>query len=147
VHLKKDPIGEMRGWRAFADGIAGVAKDLGDAWIVTNSFATTAQLSFALKDRLPIVQLGEQIRYDSLSLVPNKILSKPALYVDLQGRSQPAVLRRCISEIQPMVPFTRLDGSQNGADYAVYQLLRFTPSCLGKQTVHTADVGSIDRSR
>jgi 4-amino-4-deoxy-L-arabinose transferase-like glycosyltransferase len=145
VHLKKDAMGEMRGWPAFTGRIAGVAKDFDDVWIVTKSFATTAQLSFALKDRLPVVQLGEQIRYENLGPVPDEILSKPALYVDLEGKKQPAVLRQCFSEVQPMIPLTRGDGTQNGAAYVSYQLLGFKHSCLGDQALHAAYIGSKDR--
>ncbi len=116
----KDPTEQMRGWPALADAIEKKREETGAAWVATSSYATTGQLMMSIKDRSPVAQLDERIRYAFLPSLPESLLSKPALYVELQRRVQLPLLREKFRKIQEIGTLKRNNGSPDGATYVLY---------------------------
>jgi hypothetical protein len=112
----------MRGWSDFAQRVDQIRQDNGARWIATSSFATTAQLSYALKDRnVPVVQLNERLRYLHLGQPDPALLQTPALYVDLQRRERSDLLTALFRSVTPLSPVTR---GPDAAPYATYAIKR-----------------------
>lgn len=116
----KDPTEQMRGWPALADAIEKKRAETGAAWVTTSSYATTGQLMFALKDRSPVAQLDDRIRYIFLPPLPESLLEKPALYVELERRVQVPLLRQKFRRVEEVGTLKRANGSPDGATYILY---------------------------
>ena len=89
---------------------------------------TTGQLAYHLRDKAPVAQLTERIRYLHLPGIDAPTLGCPALYVELERRSAPALLQerfRSIERADPERYKHFLQESQAAAErrYAVYQQL------------------------
>jgi hypothetical protein len=94
--------------------------ETGACWIATSSYATTGQLAYELRDKAPVVQLNERIRYLHLPAPDAAVLKCPALYVELERRADAAWLGGQFRSVTRLQSLTR---SYNGvplAAYAVY---------------------------
>jgi hypothetical protein len=118
VAVHKDPTEQMRGWPALADAIDEKRRETGAAWVATSSYATTGQLAFALKDRSEVVQLDQRLRYIFLPPLPQVLLVKPALYVELDRRVDLPLLRAKFRSVVAVGSLIR----DNGGDGATYRL-------------------------
>ena len=113
----KDPTAQMHGWPNFANEMDGLRVEHGACGIVTSSYATTAQLAFQLKDRALVSQLDQPLRY--IHLPPaGRDLHCPALYVELERRQSPALLREHFAVVIEIGTFTR---TARGAVLARYR--------------------------
>ncbi len=120
--LRADPTSQMRGWSEFAQRIDKIRIDAGARWIATSSFATTAQLSYALKDRdVPVIQLNERLRYLHLPAPDPALLQSPALYVDLERRDRTDLLAALFKSVTPLQGVRR---GPDAAPYATYAVKR-----------------------
>jgi 4-amino-4-deoxy-L-arabinose transferase-like glycosyltransferase len=120
VQSAKDPTEQMRGWPALGDAIEKKREETGAAWLATSSYATTGQLMMAVKDRSPVAQLDERIRYIFLPPLPDAVLAKPALYVELERRVDLPLLRKKFGSIEKIGTIKRDNGSADGATYVLY---------------------------
>ncbi|MFA5958517.1 glycosyltransferase family 39 protein [Hyphomicrobium sp.] len=116
----KDPTEQMRGWPALSDAIEKTREETGAAWLATSSYATTGQLMMGIKGRSEVAQLDERIRYIFLPPLPDALLSKPALYVELERRVDLPLLRKKFANISKVATLTRNNGSTSGATYVLY---------------------------
>ena len=114
-----DPTSQMRGWQAFAAEVESQRKISGASWIATSSFATTGELAFALPAGVPVLQLDERLRYAHLPAVPAAITMAPALFVELQRRTDVAMLRRRFKTVRELAPLVRAEGGVPIASYAL----------------------------
>jgi hypothetical protein len=115
----KDPTEQMRGWPALAAAIEKKREETGAAWLATSSYATTGQLMFNIKGR-PVAQLDERLRYIFLPPLPDDVVKKPALYVELQRRVDPDLLKKKFGTIRKIGTLTRANAQRNGATYVLY---------------------------
>jgi len=118
----KDPTSQMRGWPELAAQIETVRKEQAACWVATSSYATTGQLAYALAGRAPVVQLTEELRYVHLPRVSDAVLGCAAIYVELQRRQAPEILRTRFASVIPLGELTRRYRSVPIATYAVYRL-------------------------
>lgn len=116
----KDPTEQMRGWPALADAIEKKREETGAAWLATSSYATTGQLMYAIKGRSPVAQLDERIRYIFLPPLPETVVKRPALYVELERRVDPHLLKSKFGKIEKVGTLTRHNGVGDGATYVLY---------------------------
>lgn len=119
IQTAKDPTEQMRGWPALADAIETKREATGAAWIATSSYATTGQLMFGIKARTPVAQLDERLRYIFLPPIPDSVLQKPALYIELNRRVDLALLKKKFAKIEKIGTLKRDNGS-GGAIYDLY---------------------------
>jgi dolichyl-phosphate-mannose-protein mannosyltransferase len=117
---QKDPVSQTRGWRQLAAEVERVRAATGACWIATSSYATTAQLAYALKDRVPVVQLNERIRYLHLPAPDAAVLRCPALYVELDRRADGAWLGERFRSVARLDSLTRSYAGIPLATYVVY---------------------------
>ena len=118
----RDPSSQMRGWREFAAEVERQRVASGACWVATSSYATTGQLAFALKDKAPVVQLNERIRYLHLPAIDEAVLACPALYVELERRSSPDLLDERFASVTPLGRIVRIQRGTPIAPYAVFLL-------------------------
>ena len=116
----KDPSSQMRGWREFAADVERMRVSTGACWVATSSYATTGQLAYQLKDKAPVVQLTERLRYLHLPRIDSAVLSCPALYVELGRRSSAALLRERFRSVSPLGNIWRSHTGSPIAAYAIY---------------------------
>lgn len=105
----RDPTHEMRGFAELGREVERIATAEGAAWIATWSYATTAQLAWALRDRplgARIVQVRERLRYAHLPPPDPAVIAGPALFVDLDRRNPTA---RWQGRFETAVPLATLD--------------------------------------
>jgi 4-amino-4-deoxy-L-arabinose transferase-like glycosyltransferase len=116
----KAPTEQMHGWRDLAEAIDRARIQNGAAWIATSSYATTGQLAMALDGRSPVVQLDQRIRYEFLPPLPPTLLLRPALYVELERRVEPALLKAKFRNVREIGRLSRKNGSAQGASYRLF---------------------------
>jgi len=114
-----DPTAQMRGWAALAAEIEAKREAAGAGWIATSNYATTGQLAFAATGA-PVLQLNERVRYGHLPPVPSEITRKPALYVELQRRAEPALLHQRFATVRDLGTVTRADSNGAIDTYSIY---------------------------
>jgi 4-amino-4-deoxy-L-arabinose transferase-like glycosyltransferase len=117
----KEPTHQLRGWAELSEAVADLAKSSGAKWIATSSYATTGQLAFRLDRVLPVIQISERIRYVHLPKPDRTIIDSPALYVELDRRAKPDLLKEKFSSATPLGTFDR---KHNGVVLARYQVYR-----------------------
>jgi len=117
---QKDPTAQTRGWRALAAEVERARAATGACWIATSNYATTGQLAYALKDKAPVVQLNERIRYLHLPAPDADLLKCPALYVELERRADPAWLGERFQSVTRLGSLTRSHAGVPLATYAIY---------------------------
>jgi hypothetical protein len=118
----KDPTAQLRGWTAFARKVDDLRAANGACWIATSSYGTTGQLAYALRGRVPVLQLDEPLRYLHLPRPDQSVLECPALYVELERRASEAMLTREFRSVTALGRITRDDRGAPVAVYAVYRL-------------------------
>jgi 4-amino-4-deoxy-L-arabinose transferase-like glycosyltransferase len=118
----KDPTAQMRGWSELAAELEDLRLANGAHWIATSSYATTGQLAFALRSGPPIVQLTERVRYAHLPPADQALLQSPALYVELERRERPDLLRESFASVTPLGHLVRRDGALPVATFCVYRV-------------------------
>lgn len=117
-----DPTSQMRGWSQFATDIEHVRLANGAHWIATSSYATTGQLAFQFKSGPPVVQLTERLRYAHLPPPDDTILRSPAIYVELERRQEPALLREHFGSVTNLGRLTRIYRGTSLATYVLYRI-------------------------
>ncbi len=117
---RRDPTSQTRGWRELAAEVERVRAATGACWIATSSYATTGQLAFELKDKVPVVQLNERLRYLHLPALDAALLKCPALYVELERRADGAWLGERFRSVTRLDSLTRRHAGVPLAIYAVY---------------------------
>ena len=117
---QKDPTSQTRGWRQLAAEVERVRAQTGACWIATSSYATTGQLAYELRGKVPVVQLNERIRYLHLPVPDAAVLKCPALYVELERRTDAAWLGGQFRSVTRLQSLTRSYGGVPLAAYAVY---------------------------
>lgn len=116
-----EPTHQLRGWAELSEAVAGLARASGAKWIATSSYATTGQLAFRLDRVLPVIQISERIRYVHLPKPDRTIIDGPALYVELDRRAKPDLLKEKFSSATPL---GRLDRKHYGVVLARYRVYR-----------------------
>jgi 4-amino-4-deoxy-L-arabinose transferase-like glycosyltransferase len=117
---QKDPTSQTRGWRELAAEVERVRAATGACWIATSSYATTGQLAFELKDKAPVMQLNERVRYLHLPAPDAALLKCPVLYVELERRADRAWLGERFRSVTKLDSLTRRHAGIPLATYAVY---------------------------
>ena len=117
---QRDPTSQTRGWSELAAEIERLRVSRGACWVATSSYATTGQFAYHLKDKAPVAQLTERIRYIHLPGIDAATLGCPALYVELERRSAPAQLQERFRSVERLKNVTRSHGGVPIATYAVY---------------------------
>ncbi len=117
---QRDPTSQTRGWRELAAEVERLRASTGACWVATSSYATTGQLAYALKDKAPVVQLTERIRYLHLPAADPALLKCPALYVELERRAAPSLLNERFASVTRLESIRRSYAGVPLAVYAVY---------------------------
>jgi 4-amino-4-deoxy-L-arabinose transferase-like glycosyltransferase len=122
AHLpgQRDPTSQTRGWSALAADVERLRTSTGACWVATSSYATTGQLAYHLKGQAPVVQLTDPIRYIHLPRPDAAVLACPALYVELERRSSPQLLRERFRSVDRLENLTRSSGGVALGSYTVY---------------------------
>jgi 4-amino-4-deoxy-L-arabinose transferase-like glycosyltransferase len=117
----KDPSAQTRGWGAMAKEVERLRTANGACWIATSSYATTGQLAYALKDKAPVVQLTERLRYEHLPpLDTAALLECPAIHVELKRRSALPMLEVRFRTVMLLETVVRSERGTELARYPVY---------------------------
>lgn len=123
---ERDPTSQMRGWETVAGEVERLRQAAGAAWIATTSYAVTGELAFQEAQHevagVPVVQLNERLRYVNLPEPPAALLTRPALYVELERRVQPAWLSRRFASVTRIGRVERRYAGTLIASYDVYRL-------------------------
>ena len=105
---RKDPTFQTRGWDHVRDEVAALAATHGAHWVATWSYGLNGQLAFALRDRLPVEQLNERIRYIMSPELGRDRLAAPALFVVIARRDPgPERLLERFADVRQVAVITR----------------------------------------
>jgi len=117
-----DPTSQMRGWTQLAADVERLRLLHGARWIATSNYATTGQLAFQFRSGPQVVQLTERLRYAHLPPVDETVLRSPAIYVELERRQEPAMLRGRFRSVTELGKLARTYGDTSIATYVVYRV-------------------------
>lgn len=113
----------LRGWVQFGAAIearAARANEVPAAWVGTMSYGLAAQLAAEPGLTLPVVQLNDRIRYETLPPGATPDFDRPGLVIDLPRRVNAKTLRSCFADVQALAPIRRSVGEQGGEADVVY---------------------------
>ena len=109
--LAVDPTGQLHGWPAAARAVEQAAERSGAGTIGTASYTTTAHLRFYGPGTLPVVQLGERLRY-AMEPAPDAaaLATRPVLVVAESRRADEVAARlgRLYRSVEPAGHVDRL---------------------------------------
>lgn len=88
IPLSIDPTSQTAGWHDTAMAIEREAETRGAATIGTVSYTTTAQLRYHSSGRIPVVQLGERLRYAMEPMPDLAILRTRPILVAVENRRE-----------------------------------------------------------
>lgn len=115
----RDPTSQMRGWSEVATEVDRIRRAHGAAWIATAGYGTTGQLAFALRDKVPVEQVTERIRYVHLPQVSAALARSPALVFDDDDH---IALEAMKTHFKSVVPVGKIDRGARGVTFATYDL-------------------------
>jgi hypothetical protein len=127
---QRDPTSQTRGWRELAAEVERVRASSGACWIATSSYATTAQLAYQLRDKAPVLQITERIRYLHLPPPDPALLKCPALYVELERRGAEAMLTERFGSATRLNSLIRRHAGVSLGTYVVYLAQGLDPAAL-----------------
>ena len=127
---QRDPTSQTRGWRELAAEVERMRAATGACWIATSSYATTAQLAYQLRDKTPVLQITERIRYLHLPPPDPALLKCPALYVELERRGSEAPLKERFASATRLDSLTRSYAGVSLGTYVVYLAQGLDPAAL-----------------
>jgi len=97
---RKDPTFQLRGWPEIGREVEEIAIEENAAYVATTSYGLNGQLDFLLKDRLPVIQLTERIRYVMAPQPPQDLFDRPGLYVTEKRRDNARFLRKSFRTVE-----------------------------------------------
>jgi hypothetical protein len=127
---QRDPTSQTRGWRELAAEVDRVRAATGACWVATSSYATNAQLAYQLRDKAPVLQITERIRYIHLPPPDPTLLKCPALYVELERRGGDTLLKERFGSATRLDNLTRRHAGVVLSTYVVYLAHRLDPAAL-----------------
>ena len=95
-----------------------------------SSYATTGQLAYQLRDKTPVLQITERIRYLHLPPPDPALLKCPALYVELARRGGEAPLKERFASATRLDSITRSYAGVSLGTYGVYLAQGLDPAAL-----------------
>lgn len=104
---RKDPTFQLRGWPEVGAEIKAQAEKAGAAYVLTTSYALTGQLDYLLRDRLPVAQMNERIRYIMGPAPDPSVLAGTGLYVTTNRRDNAGLLHERFAEVELVDDFPR----------------------------------------
>jgi 4-amino-4-deoxy-L-arabinose transferase-like glycosyltransferase len=108
---RKDPTFQLRGWPEIGREVEALAEAQRASFVATTSYGLNAQLDFLLKDRQPVVQLTERLRYLMQPEQDMSLFDRPGLYVTEKRRDKAGELRKAFAAVEQLAELTRrVDG-------------------------------------
>ena len=95
-----DPSLALRGWPRFSRDVEALRVATGAAWVGTQSYGASAQLTLAGGIAAPVLQLIERDRYWNTD-TPRPDFTRPGLVVDISRRLKQANVLRCFTSVSP----------------------------------------------
>ncbi len=105
---RKDPTFQLRGWPEIGAAVEDLADAGRAAFVVTSSYGLNAQLDFLMKDKLPVVQLNERIRYIMAPEPDAALFEKPGLYITEKRRDRAGDLKKMFAHVEKVADLERM---------------------------------------
>lgn len=131
IPAESNPAMLSRGWSELAEQLEDIAHEKGLAWIATASYEHTGGLSFALKERMNVIQINERLRYGFMPVPDPALTAKPALFImwDHAAEGVLKALAPCVGHAEKIGTVSRKFGEIIIETFSIYQLsdVKITP--------------------
>ncbi|MEP1574038.1 ArnT family glycosyltransferase [Roseibium album] len=104
---RKDPTFQLRGWDEIGAAVEQLADDENAAYILTMSYGLNAQTDFLMKDKLPVIQVTERIRYIMTPDPDDTLFEQPGLYITEKRRDKAGDLQRSFETVEELAVLVR----------------------------------------
>lgn len=104
---RKDPTFQLRGWDEIGAALADLAEQEQAAFVLTTSYGLNGQASYLMKDRLPVHQTTERIRYIMMPGPDEMLFEKPGLYITERRRNRAGDLERAFETVEELAVLER----------------------------------------
>lgn len=104
---RKDPTFQLRGWDEIGAAVEQLAEDENAAYILTMSYGLNAQTDFLMKDKLPVIQVTERIRYIMTPDPDDTLFEQPGLYITEKRRDKAGDLQRPFETVEELAVLVR----------------------------------------
>ncbi|WP_298822619.1 glycosyltransferase family 39 protein [uncultured Roseibium sp.] len=104
---RKDPTFQLRGWTEIGASVQAIADAEDAAFIATTSYGLNGQLDFLFKDKLPVFQVTERVRYLMTPPPDNSLLAKSGLYVTEDRRNKADDLQKVFESVEEVAELER----------------------------------------
>jgi hypothetical protein len=131
---KSDPIARMTavGLEPVAREISELARENGNAAIVTTKYATASWLAFYIRPRLPVIEIAEDYRWLSAPAAGTGMLHGPLLYVTQSPSREMHYVAARFSSVRPIATLSRMNRGVEIDRFYVYVLSGFHGAPLGR---------------
>ncbi|GGB52751.1 glycosyl transferase [Roseibium aquae] len=121
---RKDPTHQLRGWPEIGRKIERIAAETGADYVLTSGYGLNAQIDFLLKDRLPVYQVNERIRYVMAPDPDPDSLTGTGLYVAEDRRDAHERFKEFFGSVELVAELPRTVRGERLEDIRVYELIR-----------------------
>lgn len=104
---RKDPTFQLRGWQEIGTSLNELAEQEQAAFLLTTSYGLNGQADFLMKDRLPVFQTTERIRYIMMPDPDETLFQKPGLYITEKRRNKAGDLERAFDTVEELAVLER----------------------------------------
>lgn len=104
---RKDPTFQLRGWDEIGAVLAELAEREQAAFVLTTSYGLNGQADYLMKDRLPVYQTTERIRYIMTPDPDERLFEKPGLYITEKRRNRAGDLERVFDTVEELAVVER----------------------------------------
>lgn len=104
---RKDPTFQLRGWQEIGTSLNELAEQEQAAFLLTTSYGLNGQADFLMKDRLPVFQTTERIRYIMMPAPDETLFEKPGLYITEKRRNKAGDLERAFETVEELAVLER----------------------------------------
>lgn len=104
---RKDPTFQLRGWDEIGATLEQLAESENAAYILTMSYGLNAQADFLMKDKLPVIQVTERIRYIMAPDPDETLFEQPGLYITEKRRNKAGDLQRSFETVEELAVLER----------------------------------------
>nr|WP_319385993.1 glycosyltransferase family 39 protein [uncultured Roseibium sp.] len=104
---RKDPTFQLRGWDEIGAALAELAGQEQAAFVLTTSYGLNGQADYLMKDRLPVYQTTERIRYIMMPDPNDTLFEKSGLYITEKRRNRAGDLERAFETVKQLAVLER----------------------------------------
>lgn len=97
---RKDPTFQLRGWHEIGASLEEFLDRENAAFVVTSSYGLNGQIDFLMKDKVPVIQRTERVRYIMVPHPDEGLFKQTGLYITEKRRDKAGDLEKIFGTVE-----------------------------------------------